>query len=144
MPVDENISVEYESFEENGHVLEISDADLPNINLFATSTPNREDLDDPFVMGSHINARFESDLSSLNDSDDSSLGFGFRLLAGVRRRPRRIVYTDEESFTVGRPELPVNWKDRELVCVKYVDACLSKDFVFPGRNGSMQMERYTH
>ena len=46
-------------------------------------------------------------------------------MAGVHRRPRRIIYTNEESFTVGRPELPANWKDRNLVCVKYVDDCLS-------------------
>ena len=45
------------------------------------------------------------------------------------RRPRRIIYTDEDSFTAARPDLPVRWKERKLLCVKYVDDCLSVEKV---------------
>ena len=89
------------SFEENGRLLEISDTDLPNINVFTASTPTRKQLDYPFITGSPVSSSSEA-TAHVTDSDDSSVEFGFQLFAGVRCRPRRIIYSDEDSFNVNR------------------------------------------
>ena len=61
------------------------------------------------------------DPDPLINAAESGLDFEFR--AGVRNRPRRIIYTDEASSS--DLENPVRWKDEALVCVKYVDDCLA-------------------
>ena len=109
-------SESFESFANNGRVIDYTQSELPPVQLFASSTPIR---DHPFVFGLP-----ENDLSSFTAESEGD----FSLFAAVRR-PRRINYTDEDSFSAVRPDLPVRWKDRKLLCVKYVDDCLSVEKV---------------
>ena len=88
---------------------------LTGENVFVSSTPIRQESADQFVVGS-------PDLSNppsfmLDDTD-------FEYLEHIKNRPKRVVYSDEESLSRIRNDQPVSFKPRSLKCVKYVDDCL--------------------
>ena len=68
------------------------------------------------------------DLSPIGLSDLSEEN-SFEYFASVRRRPRRVVYSDSSADML-RPDLPDRWEDRPIKCFKYVDDCLSVEKVF--------------
>ena len=108
-----------DDFESNG----VSSDSSVGQQGFLASTPVRGVID-PFVVGSPVMAATGDE--SFAESDSSS---DFEYLTGVRNRPKRVVYSDDPSYSHIRLDLPVRWKDRAIKCVKYVDDCLSLEKV---------------
>ena len=91
-------------------------ADRP---LFHTSTPIHQSEDYPvYVGGSTEESTQESD-----SSPDNS--FRYYFLPGVRNIPRTAACLSGGSDVSMDDTVPINWKDRPLKCLKYVDDCLS-------------------
>ena len=123
---------------------------IPSINL---TLENSDDNDDgnlsfesngsqPMLVGNNINTSVQTStpirgqvdllipaspicpplsLPEISETDCSNCSFEY--MAESRNRPRRVVYTDEE--TNSNPDLPVGWTNARLLCVKYVDDCLA-------------------